>query len=108
MAAKPPVIKWSGQAIIAATTTKRKLSRPDFVRVQEAWAVIDEDFDKLLTAYKRAMSKMRGQKPTLKEWNVPTTVLNGVGSGVGERMMQMKYMSRYCKVLFLFDHTTIV
>jgi hypothetical protein len=101
VAAEAPVIRWRGDAIVGRTTTPRKLLLHEFVQVQQAWAVRDDGFDKLLDAYKANIRKMK-PKPLLKQWKVPPAVLRTWPASDRERMIQMKSMSRRCKVCSLF------
>ncbi len=72
----------------------------EFVQVQQAWAVRDAGFDKLLDAYKANIRKMK-PKPLLKQWKVPAAVLRTWPASDRERMIQMKSMSRRCEVCSL-------
>lgn len=100
VAAEAPMFRWRGKAVIGATTTHRVLTRPEFVQVQQAWAVRDSDFDVLLDAYKKNVKKLR-VKPSLKHWKAPAAVSNLWGASVRERMRLMQGMSRKCKVFSL-------
>ena len=65
--------------------------------VQQAWAVVDPRFDKLLDDYKKATRKMR-IKPTLKKWQLVSSVKQGWPTSDREEMLRMKNMSRKCTV----------
>ena len=97
VAAEPTTYNWSGEALIGPTTTNRILTRAEFVMVQQAWAVVDPRFDTLLDDYKKATRKMR-IKPTLKEWQVVSSVKQGWPASDREEMLLMKNMSRKCMV----------
>lgn len=106
MAAPQTTYTWSGEATIGSrrTTTPKVLTRAEFVMVQQAWAIVDPRFDRLLDDYKKATKKMRN-KPTMKKWQVASNVFNGWPASDREAMMLMKTMSRKCRVLILKNTT---
>jgi hypothetical protein len=92
------VFRWSGRAVIGATTTNRILTQKnEFSQVQEAWAVRNLDFALLLQRYKKAVAKMRS-KPTLKHWRMDQRTLDKWPASERPFVLQMKKMSRRCKV----------
>ena len=97
VAAEPTTYNWSGEAHIGPTTTDRILTRTEFVMVQQAWAVVDPRFDTLLDDYKKVTRKMR-IKPTLKKWQLVSSVKQGWPTSDREEMLRMKNMSRKCTV----------
>jgi hypothetical protein len=111
VAAAMPVFRWSGDAVIGATTTDRILSRPEFVQVQQAWAVRYVDFALLIRRYKTDVATSR-PKPTLKQWKMKPIILNRWTAAERPLLLQMQRMSRKCKVnyhmlLFMISTVTI-
>lgn len=106
VAAEAPVLRWGGHAVIGATTTPRILSKQDFVQVQQAWAVRDDDFRALLAAYKATVRKLK-VKPTLKRWNIPTGVLSRWAHSDRPRILQMQRMSHRCLVRCIYSQCII-
>ena len=97
VAAETPTFAWEGKAIIGATTHPHTISQKEFIQVQQAWVIVDQDFDKLLDAYKKATKNMR-QKPSLREWKIPPNVLRQWPFTDHPRILLMQTMSRRCKV----------
>lgn len=106
VAAEQTTYKWSGDARIGRTTTAKVLTRVEFAMVQQAWAVVDPRFDKLLDDYKKATKKMRA-KPTMKDWQVAASVKQGWPASDREAMLQMKQMSRRCRVHMHYTKSSI-
>ena len=61
--------------------------------VQQAWAVVDSRFDKLLDAYKKAMRKTKPPKPPMKAWKVPANVIQTWPTSDVPAMLAMLKMS---------------
>ena len=98
VAAGPPIINWSGNAEIEATTWAKSFDAKEFVQVQQAWAVIHPLFALLLGAYKRAMKNIKRAKPTLSQWILPKRLLDNHTTSDRVLLQKMKSMSPLCKV----------
>ena len=91
------MFRWSGKAVIGATTTERILTPKESVQVQRAWAVRNDDFGLLLQRYQGDVSKLK-RKPTLREWEMKSYMANRWPASELPLVHKMKLMSRRCKV----------